>query len=319
MLRPYLAVAGGPMAGTVELGAGDDAALWRSGAQGAVAVTTDSLVEDVHFRRPADTAAAQDLGWKLLAISYSDLAAMGARPGPAFISLSLPGTWEVAWVEALYQGLVELVAAHGGGLAGGNITAAKGAVLTSSCLGEVDASMAMRRQGAEPGWLLAVTGEVGGAAAALRGKPEEAWRRRLARPQPRLSAGAMAAELGVHTAIDISDGLFADAARLLGGAASGGSIDTVAIGVTIDAAAIPAAPGIRERWPRDWLDVAGGGEDYELLLAGSPQVLKPALLAIEAAGTPARVIGSFDRGEGVRVLVAGEERPAPEVGHQHFG
>ncbi|MFY9615384.1 MAG: thiamine-phosphate kinase [Candidatus Dormiibacterota bacterium] len=315
MLRPYLAAPGGAMAGTLELGAGDDAALWRPGAHGAVAVTTDSLVEDVHFRRPEGMGAAQDLGWKLLAISYSDLAAMGARPGPAFISLSLAADWEVEWVEALYRGMGELVAAHGGGLAGGNISAAKGAVLTSSCLGEVDAAMAMRRSGAEAGWLLAVTGDVGGATAALRSvghmAGDEAWKRRLARPQPRLDAGAMAAKLGIGVAIDVSDGLFADAGRLLG-AGSG------ATGLSIDAAAIPVAPGIREAWPQDWLEVAGGGEDYELLLAGPPQLLDPAVEAIAAAGTPTRVIGGFDSGEGVRVRVGGAERPAPEVGHQHF-
>lgn len=315
MLRPYLVAPGGAMAGTLELGAGDDAALWRPGADGAVAVTTDSLVEDVHFRRPEDNSAAQDLGWKLLAISYSDLAAMGARPGPAFISLSLPSEWEVEWVDAVYQGMAELVAAHGGGLAGGNITAARVAVLTSSCLGELDAAMAMRRSGTAPGWLLAVTGDVGGAAAALRSEGQidgdEAWRRRLARPQPRLDAGATAAKLGIGVAIDVSDGLFADAARLLGG---GGQ----ATGLSIDAAAIPVAPGIREAWPQDWLEVAGGGEDYELLLAGPPQVLNPAVEAIAAAGTPTRVIGGFDSGAGVRVWVDGEEQPAPEVGHQHF-
>ena len=313
MLQPYLALAGpvGTMAGTLELGAGDDGALWRPDPGSGVVVTTDSLVEDVHFRRPTD--AGEDLGWRLVAISYSDLAAMGATPGPTFISLALPADWRVAWVESIYRDMFEIVAAYGGGLAGGNVTAAATAVLTSTCLGQVDPAGTLRRVGAEPGWRLALTGEVGAASAALRVPDRASWRRRLRRPEPRLAAAAVAADRGVRTAIDVSDGLFADAGRLLGWGVG------AATGLVIDAAAIPVAPGIREAWPQTWLEVAGGGEDYELLLAAPAPVMEDAVAAIAANGTPARVIGRFDDGSGVRLLADGAESAVPGVGHEHFG
>ena len=326
MLQPYLAGVGSAMAGALEVGAGDDGALWRPDPDQSVVVTTDSLVEDVHFRTPTDPTAAVDLGWKVLAVSYSDLAAMGAAPGPTFVSLSLPATWEVEWVEAIYKGLAEAVAAYGGGVGGGNITASATAVLTSTCLGQVDAERALRRGGAEPGWLLAVTGEVGGATAGLRlddlgaipglaavpPAATEGWRRRLRRPEPRLAAAAVAVDRGVTTAIDVSDGVFADAGRLLAWGPG------AATGVVIDADVIPTAAGIREAWPGGWLEVAGGGEDYELLMAAPALVMEDAIAAMAAVGTPAQVIGAFDSGSRVRLREAGQEREAPGGGHQHF-
>lgn len=324
MLRPHLArgAAGAPAG--LELGAGDDAALWRPAPGRSVAVTTDSLVEDVHFHRPTDTAGWSDLGWKLLAVSLSDLAAMAATPGPAFISLSLPGAWQAAWVVTLYEGVAEIAGAYGACVGGGNITAAPSAVLTSTLLGDVEWGAALTRAGASPGWRLAVTGEVGGAAAALRddtpvddgpgGERDRAgWRMRQARPLPRLKEARHAAQQGIGVAIDVSDGLFADAGRLLATVPAGAS------GLVLDAAALPVAPGVREAWPADWLEVAGGGEDYELLLAGPADTLAAAVDAINIDGGVARVIGEFDDGDGVRVSAAGVERPAPAAGHRHFG
>jgi thiamine-monophosphate kinase len=328
MLQPYLAGGAAAMAGVLEVGAGDDGALWRPDPDQSVVVTTDSLVEDVHFRTPTDPTAAVDLGWKVLAVSYSDLAAMGAAPGPTFVSLSLPATWEVEWVEAMYRGMTEAVAAYGGGLGGGNITASATAVLTSTCLGQVDAERVLRRGGAEPGWLLAVTGEVGGAGAAARLAGDrgaipglaalavvtiEGWQRRLRRPEPRLAAAAVAVDRGITSAIDVSDGVFADAGRLLAWGPG------AATGVVIDAEAIPVAAGVREAWPRAWLEVAGGGEDYELLLAAPAPAMEDAIAAMAAVGTPAQVIGAFDSGSGVRLREGDQERDTPGGGHQHFG
>jgi thiamine-monophosphate kinase len=329
LLRPYLATAAG-----LELGAGDDAAIWQPGDGTAVVVTTDSMVEEVHFHTPADSSAATAVGWKLLAVSYSDLAAMGASPGVAVVALSLPAAWPVARVTAMYEGISELMSAFGGGLAGGNISAASTAVLTSTCLGEVEPARAMRRSGAEAGWGLALTGDVGGAAAALRVAHDpdaiprlgeagpaavDEWQRRLRRPEPRLVAAARAAAGGIMIAIDVSDGLFIDAGRLLTDAGAGASGRTgAANGVVIDADKVPLARGVREAWPDAWPDVAGGGEDYELLLAGPERVLREAVTDIRAAGTAASIIGRFDDVPGVRLLHEGVEGPAPGVGHQHF-
>lgn len=311
------------MGGALVVGAGDDAAVWTPGPGRSVVTTTDSLVEEVHFQTPADIEAASAIGWKLLAVSYSDLAAMGASPGPAFVSLSLPPAWRVEWVEAMYRDMYDAVTVLGGGLAGGNVSAASAAVLTSTCLGEVDPRHMLRRAGARPGWKLAVTGELGGAAAALRlahadeaGGPAagaehaDIWQQRLRRPQPRLRQAAAATAAGVGCGLDVSDGLFIDAGRLLGAGGAGGLV--------IESAAIPTDPGVRDTWPDGWLEVVGGGEDYELLLAAPPGVLAEAADRAADLRVPITVIGEFDNGAGVRVAVDGVERPPPGAGHQHF-
>ncbi|MDQ6747079.1 MAG: AIR synthase related protein, partial [Candidatus Dormibacteraeota bacterium] len=127
------------------VGPGDDGAAWQPPAGQAVVTTTDSMVEGAHFVTPLEADAAVDLGWRLLAVSLSDLAAMGASAGPAFISLSLPPGWPLAWVEAIYQGLAECATRFSAPLAGGNISASSAAVLTSTCLGAVDPGRILRR------------------------------------------------------------------------------------------------------------------------------------------------------------------------------
>jgi thiamine-monophosphate kinase len=325
-IRPYLATSGGVAGGVLTIGAGDDAAAWEPPSARAIVTTTDSLVEEVHFHRPTDPGVAGDVGWKLLAVSFSDLAAMAALPGPAFISLALPPEWPLAWVDAMYREMARLCQEHGAVIAGGNITSAAAAVLTSTCLGVAEPSRILRRDGARPGWALAVTGRLGGAAAALRlahdpdavprlgaagEEAQAAWRARLRRPEPRLSAGAALTAAGIRVALDVSDGLYVDAGRLLGAGGAGGLL--------LDAAALPVEVGVREAWPGAWLDVVGGGEDYELLFAGPPEMVDRACRALGGQGLEAVRIGTFDEGLGERVLVDGEERPAPAVGHLHFG
>jgi thiamine-monophosphate kinase len=310
----------------LRLGAGDDAAIWRPPPGSDVVATTDTLVEGVHFFPPATAADAADLGWKLLAISLSDLAAMGAEPGPAFLALALPAGWPVALLDGLYAGLAECAGAFGASLAGGNLSAAAQPVLTSTCLGTVPPDQALRRTGALPGWELATTGRLGGAAAALRelAEPREAppasgpetapaWRLRLARPTPRLTAGRALLEAGISVALDISDGLYLDAARLLGVAG-----DEAATGLVIDVDALPLEPGIAERWPQEMAALAGGGEDYELLFAAPPEAIARAVEALEALGVGATVVGRFDGGRGVRLRAGGVEVAAPASGHEHF-
>jgi len=302
------------MAGLVT-GVGDDAAVWQPPLGQAVVATTDSLCEGVHFTLPLSATAAVDLGWRLLAVSLSDIAAMGAFAGPAFISLALPGTWPVAWVEGLYQGVAECGARYGVAVAGGNISASTGAVLTSVCLGATDVQRVLRRSGSRAGDQLAVTGPIGTAAAVLRARgagtdvlPD--WTA-SARPSPRLEAGQWLAANGITGALDVSDGLFIDAARLLERADCAGLV--------IDAAAIPLAEGVRERWPREWLEVIGGGEDYELAFTAPPGLMRQAVRALAATGLEPAVIGRFDNGAGLRVVADGGEAPPPGSGHQHFG
>jgi thiamine-monophosphate kinase len=296
------------------VGPGDDGAVWQPPLGSAVVTTTDSLVEGVHFTTPLDGNAAIDLGWRLLAVSLSDLAAMGAEAGPAFISLALPEAWPVAWVESLYQGLAECAAQFGAPVAGGNVSASATAVLSSTCLGVVAPGRAMVRPGAREGWQLGITGAVGAAAAVLTagragGEVRTEWLR-SSRPIPRLEAGLALARAGVGVAIDISDGVFRDAARLLAVASCSGLV--------IDGGVLPVADGVRERWPREWADVAAGGEDYELLFAAPTGVMTGALAALRATGLEPALIGVFDRGPGLRLIADGGEAPPPVSGHEHF-
>ncbi|HEV3232862.1 MAG TPA: thiamine-phosphate kinase, partial [Candidatus Dormibacteraeota bacterium] len=216
------------------------------------------------------------------------------------------------------QGLAECAGAFGASLAGGNLSAAATPVLTSTCLGSVPAGQALRRAGAGAGWELAVSGRLGGAAAGLRSLDDSspwraAWRRRLARPEPRLGVGRIIREAGVRVALDVSDGLYLDASRLL--EAGAGDMPS---GLLLDAAAIPVEAGVAEAWPADVWVLVGGGEDYEVLFAAPPEVMRQALARIRAAGADATVIGRFDEGRGVRLLIDGREAPPPGAGHEHF-
>jgi thiamine-monophosphate kinase len=318
MLEPYLDRG----AASLLLAAGDDGAIWQPEASKAVVVTTDSLVEDVHFHRlSGDTDFNTDLGWKLLAISLSDLAAMGASAGPSFLALTFPPDWPVADVEALYRGLAECAREHRATLAGGNLSGGATAVLTSTCLGEVVADLALRRRGAVPGWKLAVTGRLGGAAAAVRVAvradaaaavaevARAAWTARLRRPRPRLVEARALADEGIRVCLDVSDGLYLDAGRLL----------QEGLGLIIDPERIPLEDCVRAAFPDSWAELAGGGEDYELLFAGPAERVDAACRRIVGHGGDATVVGEFDTGAGVRLRAAdGGESPAPGSGHQHF-
>ena len=162
------------------------------------------------------------------------------------------------------------------------------AVLTSTCLGAVDPAVALLREGAEPGWQIAVTGRLGGAAAALhllhdpgsvqaKSVPAAlaaAWTQRLRRPQPRLAAAAALVEAGIRVCLDVSDGVYVDAERVLG----------EGVGAVIDIGRLPIEAGIRDAFPDSWREVAGGGEDYELLFAGPPHTVADACRRIIAGG-----------------------------------
>jgi thiamine-monophosphate kinase len=133
-----------------------------------------------------------------------------------------------------------------------------------------------------------------------------------------LSAADQLVEGGIRVAIDISDGLFIDAARLLGREAGAGAVGGPS-GLVIDEVAIPVADGVRTAWPETWLELVGGGEDYELLFAGELNRVTRTCERLAAAEVPASVIGVFDEGDGVRVRRDGGEGLPPPVGYEHFG
>jgi thiamine-monophosphate kinase len=298
--------------GDVVLGIGDDAALLAPPAGMLLAVATDTLNIDVHF--PGETPAA-DIGWKSLAVNLSDLAAMGARPAWASLSLSLPHA-DAAWVDAFLDGFLELAARHGVALVGGDTTRGPLSVCVT-IHGFVAPGAALRRAGARAGDDVWVTGSLGDAAAALvqwraGGAADPGLRARLDRPEPRVDAGAGLASGIATSAIDVSDGLLAD----LGHVCSAG-----AVGAEIELAALPASDALAARFDAEARRAlqATGGDDYELCFTAPPSQREAiAALAVRCA-TPMARIGRIVAGDRVRALLPdGGAWTAPRAGHEHF-
>ena len=303
-----------PQAGhRVRLGSGDDAAI--TVPEGATATSVDALVDGVHFQRRWSSLA--QIGDKALAAALSDLAAMAAEPGEAYVVLGVPPDLDEDGCIELLDGIAARAASSGTTLAGGDVTRAPALTLAITVVGHAgSAESFVRRSGARPGDALVVTGELGGAAAGLlllEGEPDasssfvahsatkDERARLIARqlaPRPRLDAGRALAAAGATAMIDVSDGLGGDAGHIA--AASG-------VGLRIDAAALPLARGLAEvagAFGSDALELAAsGGEDYELL-ATLPEV--------EArSDTKLTRIGAVVAGEGVEIRLPGGGLLAP--------
>jgi thiamine-monophosphate kinase len=306
----------------VRLGSGDDAAVTVPG--GATATSVDAIVDGVHFHR--SEAEPKTIGRKALAAALSDLAAMGAEAGEAYVFLGAPGDLEEGEFEGLLDGLLERAVETGTTLAGGDLTRAPALTLAVTVVGHAQGpDELVPRSGAQEGDVLVLTGELGGAAAGrlLLDRPElgavvaetaaDHLRRRQLDPVPRLRAGRALAAAGARAMIDLSDGLAGDALHV----AAAGSV-----GLRIEAGSLPLAKGVAEIAAAAGLDPLGlavsGGEDYELLAALPPDRLADAASAMgEAAETTLTPIGEVSAGEGVEIrLPAGgllETR-----GYDHF-
>ncbi len=296
----------------VVLGIGDDAALLAPPPGLLLAVATDTLNVDVHF--PGETAAA-DIGWKSLAVNLSDLAAMGARPAWASLSLSMPHA-DIAWVDAFLDGFLELSARHGVALVGGDTTRGPLSVCVT-VHGFAAPGAALRRDGARPGDDVWVTGTLGDAAAALvqwraGGAADDALRARLDRPMPRIEAGLALADGIAGAAIDVSDGLLADLGHVCAASATGAEVEL---------AALPASPALASRFGAEARRAvqAASGDDYELCFT-APASRRDGIAALGARiATPMTRIGRIVAGGGVRALLPdGSEWNAPRAGHVHF-
>ena len=298
-----------PAGSRLRLGSGDDAAIAVPG--GATATSVDALVDGVHFRR--EWSDLPQIGRKALATALSDLAAMGAEPGEAYVALGIPSDLDEEGCLELLDGLAELAAATGTSLAGGDLTRAPSLSLAITVVGHAPTTEGfVTRAGAHPGDVLALTGEIGGAAAGLLilKRPELAadlptttaaqLRGRQLEPRPRIEAGRALAAAGATAAIDLSDGLGGDARHIA--AASG-------VALRIEAAALPLAAGVAEvaaAASSDPLPLAvSGGEDYELLVALPPGRFDEATAAVERSGDALTPIGEVLAGEGVEVRLPG--------------
>lgn len=293
--------------GRVALGMGDDAAVTVPG--GATATSVDAIVDGVHFHRAEAEPAA--IGHKALATALSDLAAMGAEPGEAYVVLGVPPDLDEEESLRLLDGILALAEATGTTLAGGDVTRAPALALAVTVVGHAARpEHLVGRGGAQPGDLLVLTGELGGAAAGrlLLDRPElaealapetaERLRRRQLEPTPRLRAGRALAAAGATAMIDLSDGLGGDAGHL---ATESG------VAIHIDAAALPLAPGLAEVAAAAGLNplqlAVSGGEDYELLATVPPERAGTTLAAAigEAAETTLAPVGEVRAGEGVEI------------------
>lgn len=306
----------------VRLGSGDDAAITVPG--GATATSVDAIVDGVHFR--LGEAAPRTVGRKALATALSDLAAMGAEAGEAYVVLGAPPDLEESDFLALLDGLLELADETGTTLAGGDLVRAPALTLAVTVVGHADSpAQLVSRAGAQPGDLLVLSGEVGGAAAgrllldepslggAVAAETAERLRARQLDPAPRLRSGRALAAAGVQAMIDLSDGLGADAAHLAG--ASG-------VSLRIEAGSVPLAKGVAEiaaAAGREPLELAvSGGEDYELLAALPPDRLGEASTRIgEAAEATLTPIGEVESGEGVQIRLPGGKL-LETGGYDHF-
>lgn len=302
---------------------GDDAAVLDVPPDRQVVVTTDGLIEGVHFRR--DWSDPYSIGWKAAAVNLSDIAAMGADPTFAFVSLALPADETVEWLERLYDGLCDCLNRYGARLAGGDTNlSGSGLVITVTQLGTVPRGLALTRAGAKVGDVLLVTGTLGDSAAGLAllsqcgavqaEKINKVVVQSHRRPQPRVVAARAARETGlVHAAMDISDGLAGDVPKLC--AASG-------VGARINAAALPLSEPMRataKELEQSPLDLAlDSGECCELLLAVAPGDVEAVQAAVTATGTTLTPIGEAVRA-GFRILGPdGTDLPTERRGWDHF-
>jgi len=306
---------------SVRIGIGDDAAVIVPGA--VTATSVDAIVDGVHFR--SSWCPPRSVGRKALGAALSDLAAMGAAPGEAYVWLGAPPELSEASCLELCDGIAELAEQTGVAVLGGDLTAAGALSVCVTAVGHAGSeSELVGRDGAEAGFALCVTGELGGAAAGLMllehpelrkevGEPivREAIRRQL-EPEPRLASGRALAAAGAAAMIDVSDGLGADAGQLA--AASG-------LGVEIDLEKVPLAAGVREVAAASGRDhhelAAGGGEDYELLCAVPRSTLAECEGAVASSGSALTEIGSFVAGGSVRLRLSGG-RSLPPAGHDHL-
>jgi len=298
----------------VVVGPGDDAAV-VSPERGALEVlTTDAIVEGVHFDRrfvPPDA-----IGHRALAVNLSDLAAMGARPRAALLSLVLPDTLEVAVLDGIVDGLIALADTHRVAVVGGNITRSPGPLMIDvTAIGSVKPRRILTRAGARPGDEVYVTGTIGGAAAGLAmlrsgadlsGPPDRGpkgsapLQEKYLRPEPRVRMGMLLGRNRAASAcIDLSDGL-ADGLRQIASASG--------VGITLDEGSIPTTGG----------GAVFHSDDYELLFTVRPS-WKGRLRAVkrQAGDLPITQIGLVTKDGALVVRTASGERELPS-GFEHF-
>ncbi|MFT5933805.1 MAG: thiamine-monophosphate kinase [Hydrogenophaga sp.] len=301
----------------VVLGVGDDCALLQPTPGHQLAISSDMLVEGRHFFPNTDP---ESLGHKALAVNLSDLAAMGARPLGFTLALALP-TVDDAWLAAFVRGLFALSDAHACPLVGGDTT--RGPLnICITVFGEVIPGHALRRDTAQAGDDLWLSGRTGEARLALAHRLGEPWagaiepgdwalaQARMDRPTPQLALGC--ALVGVaHAALDVSDGLAGDLGHILRASGLGAEIDWTALPLAPALASLPLA--------QQQECVLHGGDDYELLVTAAPAAREQMQAAAKASGAQLQRIGRLLATPGLHLIDAqGQRQPLAMRGHDHF-
>ena len=315
-IRSLVDAVDAPSACEVVLGPGDDAAIVRLDGSEALVLSSDLSVEDVHFRREWTTW--ESIGFRAIAAALSDLAAMAARPIGVLLSVAVPPEVDAETMDEMARGMGACLRRHGASLLGGDLSRSPGPVMIDvTVIGA--AANPVERTGACPGDDLWVTGRLGGAASAAAAwsegrQPDPDARRAFERPCPRTGEARCLRELAdIHAMIDLSDGLAADAEQMA--AASG-------VRLILESEQIPLHRSL-ENWAQPEVALAiaaGGGEDYELLVALGPGTADAAArkLAREFNVEFTRV-GRVAEGAGVKWVGAdGEIVDPPASGFDHF-
>jgi len=288
----------------VLVGIGDDGAILQPDTGKELCVVIDSLVAGTHF--PPDLDAA-DIGYRVVAVNLSDIAAMGAVPRWMTLALTLVDA-DQAWLEGFSAGLFEAASEHGVQLVGGDTTRGEQLVVTVQMGGDLLPGQALRRDGAQPGDTIFVTGTLGDAAAGLRqlaaGERDNYLARRFARPSARADVG-FRLRPGANAAIDVSDGLVADLGKIL---------DASDVGAEVHLDQIPLSPQLLSAEGREQalLDAMGGGDDYELCFTMPESALSREI------PTPITAIGKITTERSMQLYDNGELVTFDDSGYRHF-
>jgi thiamine-monophosphate kinase len=316
----------------IELGIGDDAAVLSADSDADLLFCSDLSVEGIHFR--TEWAEPYSIGRKALAVTISDIAAMGGQARFALASVALPRGFSMDMIKELFAGMFDLAAALDFSLVGGDTSASPGSLfIDTSAIGVCGRGRAIPRSGARPGDLVFVTGELGGSALGLM-LLQQGWSlkdmseapagraisarqsaiRRHLEPEPRMQAGRMIGIEGMATAmIDISDGLATDLIHL---------VESSACGAIVHADLMPVAESLRDlavtALEISPLDLAlTGGEEYELLFSSPPQNIGRIADLSERLQLPITRIGEITREPGLLLERDGQTRPIAATGFEH--
>jgi len=274
----------------IQVAIGDDAAVIGN-LDNLQVVTTDAMVDKVHFI--SDEVDMRNLGWKSLAVNYSDIASMGCKPVYSVVTLGLRSDILVEQLENLYLGFSDLLNLYGGELVGGDIVKSDTFFISVTVVGSTDKPETLQRKTAVPGDVIAVTGALGCSNAGLKyllnnnlEKSSHFYEAHYL-PKPRISEGMNLLDMGIKTGMDISDGLLNDLKKIC--AAS-------SVNATINLDSIPVHEELKLSFPDNFTEMAvSGGEDYELLVTGHESLIR---YISDSTTTNLHIVGEIEIGSG---------------------